>query len=324
MSNNNQQAEYFTKAPFTVDDPANAHMNGVQGLQVAVLVNNALEAKRKRDAKQDTGINFAVLADILFPEVDGRLPRDAALETWLLDHGDSYGSALGSMNGRGINLNSMYSANRDSGGGYLKFSDTALTGSAEFQAALKVTLEFEGGYNPNEPDGQIAIFGINSKYHPEVRNGNFTLDKAIAKYEDGYWNKINGIESLDKATAIAVFDAAVNCGPGRANQWLAASTSAPPVSEVSLDKFFELRREHYDRLIRNNPAKYARYENGWENRVAKLERTIANLPREDADDSQQKMTFNDASRGTLGLASDPDAVNELLTVPTLSHLPNSL
>ncbi len=181
-----------------------------------------------------------------------------------------------------------------------KFSSSRIspTGDANFDSAMSFVLREEGGYNPNEPDGAIANFGINSKAHPEVDVKNLTVDKAMTIYKEDYWNPVMsqadklGIE-LDKNQALIAFDAAVNHGPGFARKMLAATGGDTAA-------MLNYRHNEYHRLADRNPAKYGRYLNGWEKR---LDHVAAAVTRESnatvakVEDTPTSDKFNDHATG---------------------------
>ena len=67
----------------------------------------------------------------------------------------------------------------------------------------------------------------------------------------------------------AAFDAAVNMGPGKTRELLEASGGDPA-------KFDQLRRQHYERLARQNPQKFGPHLAGWQKRVAETAAMPAN------------------------------------------------
>ena len=104
-----------------------------------------------------------------------------------------------------------------------------------FEAAFKVVVGEEGGLSTNPADpgnwtggacGKGACrgtkYGIAASAHPSLDIPNLTLDQAQAIYHDTYWSPIQA-DALPKPLALLVFDAAVNCGVGRATAWLQTS-----------------------------------------------------------------------------------------------------
>lgn len=101
---------------------------------------------------------------------------------------------------------------------------------SNFGSALKAVLHHEGGYvsHPADPGGRTNL-GVTQKVweewvgHPvdERTMRNLTAELVGPMYKIKYWDKIKGDE-LPEGVDYAVFDAAVNSGPGRAVKWLQA------------------------------------------------------------------------------------------------------
>lgn len=104
-----------------------------------------------------------------------------------------------------------------------------------FDNALKLVLVHEGGWSdhPRDPGGAtmkgitLAVFqrhyGTN-KTKDDLRNISDEQLKAI--YRTDYWNKCL-CDEIALGLDYAVFDAAVNSGPGRSAKWLQAAVGAP-------------------------------------------------------------------------------------------------
>lgn len=97
-----------------------------------------------------------------------------------------------------------------------------------FDSALKAVLHHEGGYvdHPADPGGMTNL-GVTKKVweewvgHPvdEKQMRALTPELVGPMYKAKYWDKIRG-DDLPTGVDYAVFDAAVNSGPGRAAKWL--------------------------------------------------------------------------------------------------------
>jgi len=141
-------------------------------------------------------------------------------------------------------------------GGQPQASQSPTSGASGFNAHIDPLLKREGGFTASDGrSGAPANFGINQKYNPDVDVRNLTADKAKELYKTRYWDAING-DSLPPEAQAAVFDAAVNQGPGRAKAWWQQSGG-------DLQKFNELRLQHY----RSRPD-YEQNRKSWEGRVA--------------------------------------------------------
>jgi lysozyme family protein len=97
-----------------------------------------------------------------------------------------------------------------------------------FDSALKAILHHEGGYvnHPSDPGGMTNL-GVTKRVWEEWV-GHEVDEKAMRAltpemvaplYKKKYWDRIKG-DDLPTGVDYAVFDAAVNSGPGRAAKWL--------------------------------------------------------------------------------------------------------
>lgn len=105
-----------------------------------------------------------------------------------------------------------------------------------FEEALKHVLVHEGGWSdhPKDPGGATMKgvtlevyrnhFGAN-KTKEDLRNISESELQQI--YRTGYWNKCK-CDDLPAGIDYAVFDAAVNSGPGRSAKWLQLAVGATP------------------------------------------------------------------------------------------------
>lgn len=90
---------------------------------------------------------------------------------------------------------------------------------ADFQTAVNLVLEHEGGYQAGLPDdsGGETNFGISKKWHPDLDIKNLTQNGASAIYQQTYWTPTMEQEP-DQRVANGLLDCAVNQGPGVAQQ----------------------------------------------------------------------------------------------------------
>jgi lysozyme family protein len=99
---------------------------------------------------------------------------------------------------------------------------------SNFESALKTVLHHEGGYvnHPADPGGMTNL-GVTKRVweewvgHEVDEKTMRGLTPAVVgpMYKAKYWDKIRG-DDLPAGVDYAVFDAAVNSGPGRAAKWL--------------------------------------------------------------------------------------------------------
>ena len=155
----------------------------------------------------------------------------------------------------------------------------------KFKRALEFTLKYEGGYvdHPNDPGGAtnhgitihtakahgVDVDGDGDTDKDDMRN--LPLETAEQIYKASYWNVCN-CDNYPLGLAVALFDTAVNCGPGRAKRWLAES-------KEDTRAFIELRNLHYLTLANNNP-KFKVFLKGWFNRTNDLKKYIEIIEKE--------------------------------------------
>lgn len=105
-----------------------------------------------------------------------------------------------------------------------------------FDEALKAILHHEGGYVHHKLDpGGMTNLGVTKRVweewvgHEVDEKAMRALTPAIVgpMYKTKYWDKIRG-DDLPAGVDYAVFDAAINSGPGRAAKWLQQTVGAVP------------------------------------------------------------------------------------------------
>jgi lysozyme family protein len=105
-----------------------------------------------------------------------------------------------------------------------------------FDSALAAVLHHEGGFvnHPSDPGGMTNL-GVTKKVWEEWVG--HSVDESAMRaltpeivgpmYKAKYWDKIKG-DDLPSGVDYAVFDAAVNSGPGRAAKWLQSCVGVEP------------------------------------------------------------------------------------------------
>ncbi len=95
------------------------------------------------------------------------------------------------------------------------------TTDQNFQAAIKVVLQNEGGYvnKPNDAGGPTK-YGISQATYPNLDIANLTVDQACQIYYRDWWTHFSYNQITDLSLGTKVFDTAVNLGAGRANKIL--------------------------------------------------------------------------------------------------------
>ncbi len=170
-----------------------------------------------------------------------------------------------------------------------------------FNEMLKIILPFEDDkVNEHEPNGGISKYGINSKAHPYLGVKNLSKEEikklTPAQIEDLTKQKIRNLSEKEAAEIIKAeyenklkwpggdknlmsfavrtiaLDAAVNGGLESGNRMLRQSYEKAHGDVTKMPEIMiHMRREHYARLIKDEPKKYADYKDGWERRVQTLE-----------------------------------------------------
>lgn len=164
---------------------------------------------------------------------------------------------------------------------------------ANISPALKITLQFEGGYvnNPNDPGGETnygITIGTARAYGYEGSMYDLPMDIVTHIYKVGYWNSLSLDDLNSQDLANNIFDTAVNMGTGTSARMLqnsinkqgqaqldedgiigpASITEANSLDADNLIKTFQtLRVARYEQLITKNP-KLAEFKNGWLRRAS--------------------------------------------------------
>ena len=89
-----------------------------------------------------------------------------------------------------------------------------------FDAALAVTLRYEGGYvnDPRDAGGETR-FGISKTQYPDVDIRNLTKERAAEIYREDYWLKYR-CDQLPAPLGALLFDSVVNHSPNNPIRWL--------------------------------------------------------------------------------------------------------
>ncbi len=169
-----------------------------------------------------------------------------------------------------------------------------------FEKAVKLVLGFEGGVSDrplSEDPGGLTNLGISTRFlqsigdDREVRD--LTVADAVELYRRHFWDKIRG-DDLPDPLAAAVFDHAVNAGPGTAgkllqtllNEYGANLSVDGGIGNLTLQAMTNLEADpewlaqkylwHRIRDYANRPSLALRQANlsGWCNRVCNLEEKL--------------------------------------------------
>ena len=151
-----------------------------------------------------------------------------------------------------------------------------------FQKALSFTLRWEGSYNYCDPDdsGGCTMKGITQNTYDEyltkrrykTRNVRDIEDSEVEDiYRQHYWYASQANLQATPQLAIALFDFAVNSGPGRAKRYLAncRKKNFTPVDVLAC--YLDSREQFFHQIAKGRNSKFL---SGWLNRVKDLRRYL--------------------------------------------------
>ena len=160
----------------------------------------------------------------------------------------------------------------------------------DFELALAFVLDQEGGYSHRSDDPETN-FGITRQtaraygYRGSMRNIRMELVRRI--YRQGYWDRCRCEDLPYHPLRLAVFDAAVNSGPGQSIKWLQAELGVAadgvigPVTLAALAAVDErgldaLALALIDRRLAflHGLSKWRTFGRGWSNRIAALREIV--------------------------------------------------
>lgn len=141
-----------------------------------------------------------------------------------------------------------------------------------FERALAVVLEFEGGFvnHPRDPGGATNKGITLATYRRYKRNATVADLKRIPKsmvrriYRDGYWNKVKA-DDLAAGVDLVTFDYGVNSGPSAARRSLMKSIGNQP-DYVTVQKLCRRRLSIY-RTFKH----WSSFGRGWTRRINTVE-----------------------------------------------------
>lgn len=164
-----------------------------------------------------------------------------------------------------------------------------------FDSALQAILHHEGGYvnHPSDPGGMTNL-GVTKRVWEEWV-GHEVDEKAMRAltpemvaplYKKKYWDRIKG-DDLPTGVDYAVFDAAVNSGPGRAAKWLQGCVGVEqdggigPKTLAAVAKFDpkELVKDYAKRRLSflMDLPHWGTFGKGWGRRVAEVQNTASSM-----------------------------------------------
>ena len=160
---------------------------------------------------------------------------------------------------------------------------------SNFDTCLAHVLASEGGYvnNPQDLGGMTNLGCTKTTWelfvgHPvsEADMRNLTPADVAPLYKRKYWDAVSG-DLLPEGLDYAVFDAAINSGPGRAAKWLqevvgvTADGSIGPATLKAIEAFnaLELIAHYNDKRLQFLEAlpTFATFGKGWSSRVSSVQ-----------------------------------------------------
>lgn len=201
--------------------------------------------------------------------------------------------------------------------------------TAKFERSHAVTSRWEGGWSDHPADpGKQTMYGVTQAVYDAWRKTQklplqnvraITRDEALAMFFADYWNVIP-CETLADGVDLAVYDAAVNSGVGRARKWLLASLDRGN-DHAKTVKAICARRLGFVEALRT----WKIFGKGWAARIADIEakgvawalaaahepvqvRQQLGSEAKKAETAKQAQTKGAAGAGTLGAASGGSAL----------------
>ena len=160
---------------------------------------------------------------------------------------------------------------------------------SNFEKALAHVLESEGGFvnHPKDPGGMTNLGCTKAVWeefvgHPvsEADMRALTPADVAPLYKRKYWDRVAG-DLLPSGLDYAVFDAAINSGPGRAAKWLQEVAGVPADGSIgkqtlaAIDAFspLEIIAQYNDKRLQFLEAlpTFATFGRGWSNRVSAVQ-----------------------------------------------------
>ena len=160
---------------------------------------------------------------------------------------------------------------------------------SNFEKALAHILESEGGFvnHPKDPGGMTNLGCTKAVWeefvgHPvsEADMRALTPASVAPLYKRKYCDKVAG-DDLPAGLDYAVFDAAINSGPGRAAKWLQEVAGVPADGSIgkqtlaAVDAFspLELIAQYNDKRLQflESLPTFATFGKGWSNRVSSVQ-----------------------------------------------------
>jgi lysozyme family protein len=167
--------------------------------------------------------------------------------------------------------------------------------NSNFPKALAAVLVHEGNFvnHPKDPGGMTNLGCTKTTWeeycgHPvdEKTMRSLTPTDVAPLYKLKYWDKVKG-DDLPNGVDYAVFDAAINSGPGRAAKWLQACVSVDPDGGIGPKTLAAVRAANPKQLIEDYSKRrlsflydlptWDTFGKGWERRVKEVNATALSM-----------------------------------------------
>jgi lysozyme family protein len=167
--------------------------------------------------------------------------------------------------------------------------------NSNFKAALDHVLKSEGGFvnHKLDPGGMTNLGCTKATWedyvgHPvsETDMRNLTPELVAPLYKRKYWDKVAG-DDLPSGVDYAVFDAAINSGPGRAAKWLQEVVSVTADGAIGKGTLAAVHTMDVQDLIAKYNDKrlqfleslptFSTFGKGWSRRVSEVQSAAAAL-----------------------------------------------
>jgi lysozyme family protein len=164
-----------------------------------------------------------------------------------------------------------------------------------FHSALAHVLKSEGGFvnHPKDPGGMTNLGCTKNTWeeyvgHPvsESDMRDLTPELVAPLYKRKYWDKVAG-DDLPSGVDYAVFDAAINSGPGRAAKWLQevvgvtadGSIGKGTLAAVHTMDVQDLIAKYNDRRLQflEGLPTFSTFGKGWSRRVSEVQSAASAL-----------------------------------------------
>ena len=167
--------------------------------------------------------------------------------------------------------------------------------NSNFESALAHVLKSEGGYvnNSKDPGGMTNLGCTKTTWEEFVGHPVSEADMRGLKpadvaplYKRKFWDKVSG-DDLPAGLDYAVFDAAINSGPGRAAKWLQevvgvtadGAIGKGTLAAVATFKTQDLIKAYNDKRLKflQGLPTFGTFGKGWSTRVASVQQIASNL-----------------------------------------------